>query len=247
MINLFRKIRKSLFAEKKFSEYFFYAIGEILLVVLGILIALQIDGWAENKRNQQKLYKSLIALHDDLVKDSLAINGEWEYSNKEFIHDSLLWIKLELPTTNYDTLVNIFNNEFRPWYVARINYSKSAYLSMISNGSIELLEDSVRNSIRNYYTFLDYRENINGMLNNQYQQRYQTFNQEISSGPFTKLSPYLQRLIWDEMDKSSFTNQFIGLLGARHVLWWSYRREMQLVLQQTRIQLELLNSYIEMN
>lgn len=105
MINLFRKIRKSLFAEKKFSEYFFYAIGEILLVVLGILIALQIDGWAENKRNQQKLYKSLIALHDDLVKDSLAINGEWEYSNKEFIHDSLLWIKLELTKEhlNYDS------------------------------------------------------------------------------------------------------------------------------------------------
>jgi uncharacterized membrane protein YgaE (UPF0421/DUF939 family) len=43
MIKFFRKIRKHLLAENKFSKYLIYAIGEIILVVIGILIALQIN------------------------------------------------------------------------------------------------------------------------------------------------------------------------------------------------------------
>ena len=49
MIKFFRNIRKSLLMENKTSKYFKYAIGEIFLVVIGILIALQINNW--NKRN----------------------------------------------------------------------------------------------------------------------------------------------------------------------------------------------------
>ncbi len=43
MINFFRKTRQQLMAENKFSKYLIYAIGEIALVVIGILIALQIN------------------------------------------------------------------------------------------------------------------------------------------------------------------------------------------------------------
>jgi hypothetical protein len=45
MIKFFRKIREKLVTEYKFSKYALYAIGEILLVVVGILIALQINNW----------------------------------------------------------------------------------------------------------------------------------------------------------------------------------------------------------
>jgi len=43
MIKIFRKVRQKLLAENKFSQYLIYAIGEIVLVVIGILIALQIN------------------------------------------------------------------------------------------------------------------------------------------------------------------------------------------------------------
>ncbi len=47
MIKFFRKIRQRLLTENKFSKYLIYAIGEIILVVIGILIALQINNWNE--------------------------------------------------------------------------------------------------------------------------------------------------------------------------------------------------------
>jgi hypothetical protein len=49
MIKFFRKIRQKLLAENKFSKYLVYAIGEIILVVIGILIALQINNWNQNR------------------------------------------------------------------------------------------------------------------------------------------------------------------------------------------------------
>ena len=52
MIKLFRHIRKSLLMENKTGRYFKYAIGEIILVVIGILIALQINNWNENRKSK---------------------------------------------------------------------------------------------------------------------------------------------------------------------------------------------------
>ncbi|WP_223032876.1 DUF6090 family protein [Hanstruepera marina] len=56
MIKFFRRIRKSLLTENKFSKYILYAIGEIILVVIGILIALQINNWNEKRKliNEEK-------------------------------------------------------------------------------------------------------------------------------------------------------------------------------------------------
>lgn len=64
MIKFFRKIRQNLVMENKTSKHFKYAIGEIVLVVIGILIALQINNWNSNriqKANQWQLSKRLLA------------------------------------------------------------------------------------------------------------------------------------------------------------------------------------------
>ena len=57
MIKFFRNIRKSLLTENRFNKYLLYAIGEIILVVIGILIALQINNWNQNRleRNEEKV------------------------------------------------------------------------------------------------------------------------------------------------------------------------------------------------
>ncbi|SDH04615.1 hypothetical protein [Winogradskyella thalassocola] len=55
MIKLFRNIRQRLLSENKFSKYMLYAIGEIILVVIGILIALQINNWNENRKSDIEL------------------------------------------------------------------------------------------------------------------------------------------------------------------------------------------------
>jgi hypothetical protein len=54
MIKFFRQIRYKLMSENKTSKYFKYAIGEILLVVIGILIALQINTWNEERKERNR-------------------------------------------------------------------------------------------------------------------------------------------------------------------------------------------------
>jgi hypothetical protein len=56
MIKFFRKIRQNLLSEGKTGKYFKYAIGEIVLVVFGILIALSINNWNENKKERKEEY-----------------------------------------------------------------------------------------------------------------------------------------------------------------------------------------------
>ncbi len=68
MIKFFRKIRQQLLEENRFSKYLLYAIGEIVLVVVGILIALQLDNWNENSKNATKEKEYLYGLQEDLGK-----------------------------------------------------------------------------------------------------------------------------------------------------------------------------------
>lgn len=52
MIKFFRKIRKNMIKENRTSKYLVYAIGEIVLVVIGILIALQVNNWNEERKTR---------------------------------------------------------------------------------------------------------------------------------------------------------------------------------------------------
>ena len=66
MIKFFRHIRQTLIMENKTSKYLKYAIGEIILVVVGILIALQINNWNENRKLKNVEFQTLLALQVDL-------------------------------------------------------------------------------------------------------------------------------------------------------------------------------------
>jgi len=69
MINFFGKIRKRLAAENKVMAYMRYAIGEIVLVVVGILIALQINNWNENRKKENEFRFALKQLHETISVD----------------------------------------------------------------------------------------------------------------------------------------------------------------------------------
>lgn len=86
MIKFFRKIRRQLLAKNKFSKYLLYAIGEIVLVVIGILIALQINNWNQSKQesNKEKVY--LRNVEADLKQQLSYISIQLEH---EYEHDSL--------------------------------------------------------------------------------------------------------------------------------------------------------------
>lgn len=69
MIRFFSSLRRQLIAEGKLLRYFYYALGEILLVVIGILIALQINNQNEARKIEQRVVNTLIEIQQDLVTD----------------------------------------------------------------------------------------------------------------------------------------------------------------------------------
>ena len=96
MIKLFRKIRYNLMSENKTGRYFKYAIGEIILVVIGILIALQINNWNENRKLKQNEVVLVKQLLNDVKKDSI------------FFEDRLF--KLNNQIQFYNDIFNMCNN-----------------------------------------------------------------------------------------------------------------------------------------
>jgi len=83
MIKFFRKIRQNLLTENKFSKYLIYAIGEIILVVIGILIALQINNWNE----EQKIEKEEISILNNLLENLYSAK---EQSKSEILKENQL-------------------------------------------------------------------------------------------------------------------------------------------------------------
>lgn len=69
MITYFRKIRRKLLSEGKLKRYILYAAGEILLVVVGILIALQVNNWNENRKNRITEIQLLKVIKENLTND----------------------------------------------------------------------------------------------------------------------------------------------------------------------------------
>lgn len=70
MIKVFRKLRQRLLTENKFSKYLLYAVGEIVLVVIGILIALQINTWNEQQKQNRLEQEYYCRLLEDVVQDN---------------------------------------------------------------------------------------------------------------------------------------------------------------------------------
>ena len=82
MINFLRRIRRDLINENKTSIYLIYAVGEVVLVVFGILIALQINNWSESRKilvTEKESYSNLLR---SLKKDSLELVRVIEFQTK---------------------------------------------------------------------------------------------------------------------------------------------------------------------
>jgi hypothetical protein len=79
MVKLFRNIRQNLLNQGKTTKYFKYAIGEIILVVIGILIALQINNWNTNKANEKQAYNQLLEVQKEILNNIIEFDDKNTY------------------------------------------------------------------------------------------------------------------------------------------------------------------------
>ncbi len=92
MITFFRKIRQRLLTENKLTRYLIYAIGEITLVMIGILLALQVNNWNEGRKQQAALEAIYRITQEDLRNDIVEIEAfvkNYEETRKPVFEDVL--------------------------------------------------------------------------------------------------------------------------------------------------------------
>ncbi|WP_350293372.1 DUF6090 family protein [uncultured Croceitalea sp.] len=151
MIKFFRYIRKDLMEKNKTGKYFKYAIGEIILVVIGILIALQINNWNENRKDRQKekVYitniqrdlKAQIVILDRATKGELNSYENLLAAQKSFYQNNGFVVSTE-------NLANIsaINDRFT------FNIIDTALDEVKSSGDLDIIQKSaVKDSLLKYY------------------------------------------------------------------------------------------------
>lgn len=150
MIKFFGKIRQRLLTENKFSRYLIYAIGEIVLVVIGILIALSINNWNETEKNKIIEHNYLNEMLEDFEKNHQK-SQEIIFGIEESLPTLIGLLEqsvLEKPTISIDSINIAFS---------RINnmptYSSTdrVYNNLIGSGDLKLLNDSSLKTILSEY------------------------------------------------------------------------------------------------
>ena len=236
MITIFRSIRKALLADSKFSKYLVYALGEILLVVIGILLALQINTWSadKNARDKEQLY--LKSFQNDIENNIAQLDRVINKSSETLgATDSLLRYaqgQLKLPTIE----------AFEALIMGATNYTifmsqEGTINDIFGSGDLALIQnDSIRKAMVNWAADLKYLKEFE-TLGKDNQLRY--IGHLLESAPMyrkTRQQNFVDQEVADQLLKDT---QFLNLVSEqKHMaqeLNWLYqnqRAKMETILEQ---------------
>jgi hypothetical protein len=157
MLKFFRKIRQRLLTENKFSKYLLYAIGEIVLVVIGILIALQINNANEIQKIELRNTMNLNSLVEELKSNKVTITKNLNTVRNQ-ISSSLHHIdSLSNPDYEIADLETYFLRSQNDLGPISINSVATTSLSELvsSGGYSEIASDSIKGSVSEYQSQLN--------------------------------------------------------------------------------------------
>ena len=151
MIKLFRNIRQNLLAEGKTSRYLKYAIGEIILVVIGILIAVSINNWNENNKLEKETHKTLLQMRDEFSRNQNEL--KIKIMQHKFVKESVNELSnlasphpKEIQSSTLDSLM------FCMIFVPDFN----ALNAVSSSEKLVLVDDTLKNYIADWKLNYDY-------------------------------------------------------------------------------------------
>lgn len=188
-MKIFRKIRQKFISENKVTNYILYAIGEILLVMIGILLALQVNNWNETRIQQSELRSILKTISLDLERDTLVATGIIKFY-EENEKSSLRIINKEITIDNYKecpscaSLVSIY----KPFTIQKKGFDLIKNFS--NNNTVK--NDTLITNITQFYTILtELIDDSNGFIKNEVLSNIQSFKNQPwfvdwTQGNFTK-------------------------------------------------------------
>jgi len=181
MLKFFRKIRQQLAYDNNLSKYSRYAIGEIFLVVIGILIALQINNWNEKRKDGLRATAYMHRISEDLdrsIKRSTRL-AEMNRSILKSVTETQLYLErgTELTAEERETV------EYALLWFPRTTYLLPyllTYEEMKESGDLYLIEDiALRNELAEFYSYLIQVEAVYEKLSNDVENQFGVYNSKI--------------------------------------------------------------------
>lgn len=170
MIRFFRPLRQQLLSENKTAKYVKYAIGEIVLVVIGILIALQINTWNEGKKNHVTATNHLKTISQNVEEDLIQLKALKSFTDTTISYAKVLSRQLQTidPIDEFTTRYIVYlvlEKQFNP--------NKSGNETLINSGVLSFVPKDIQDLLFEYYKLLDdinAREEIsNSFIKNKYE------------------------------------------------------------------------------
>ena len=141
MIKFFRKIRQNLLMENKTGKYFKYAIGEIVLVVIGILIALQINNWNENRVSKNKEKMLLKELNYEFKRSKIEFDSARFYHSRALNSAEIIMSKFPIDSKTIDLDSLGLHSFYMRWYYT-FNPSEGIINALSSSSSYGLISNN---------------------------------------------------------------------------------------------------------
>ncbi|MEP2772452.1 MAG: DUF6090 family protein [Fulvivirga sp.] len=216
MIKFFRKIRQKLLTENKFSQYFIYAIGEIILVVIGILIAISINNWNDTRNKDDLKISYIESLKSDLSADIVYFKTQIAIDSTELAKMLFFSKRLSNSNTTEDTLIQIARYEFLPFTDIDNELNMSTIHTLISTGNINVFDRNTSESLIKFYN-----EQLNSISKiDRNDELY--FNSVIvyrNKYPFNSkrngINGDFMNSFWSSLDENNLKSDFNGVLTAK--------------------------------
>jgi Family of unknown function (DUF6090) len=162
MIKFFRHFRKELLMKNKTSKYLKYAIGEIVLVVIGILIALQINNWNDDRvaklEKEAQLQSNLKEIYYDLKRDVIVLDTIINQLQGQKEASKYVLKVLESDDKYVSDSLKFFQNQFKASRSVTTERTKNTWDNLNTSGQLlSLKEDILNKKLFEYYTFYDSR------------------------------------------------------------------------------------------
>lgn len=165
MIKLFRKIRPELVTNGKISNYLLYAMGEIILVVAGILIALAVNNWSQHQKERKAGEDLLVRIHRDLVQDTLNFQSIIVQNN--LLREEIKAVLSDL----YDGVETIEEVQYMSAVYDKaldqvFSPNDNTYQSMISSGTLGLIHnEEVKEAVIDLYAEYELKRALLSSMN----------------------------------------------------------------------------------
>ena len=253
MIKFFRQIRLDLMEKNKTGKYFKYAVGEIVLVVIGILIALGINNWNEHRKSKQAEKIVLNNIYKNLAIDSI----QFDYYNIQFEQID----KLHLELYKVGLKNEILDSISEPLLIRRSLYFKNIIGSDFNQNIYDINNSKIKEALISYTSSMKDMELIywNDLL--------PLINEKIK--PYLSKHELYNTNKWFEMKEKSFkdytfkelngkklidknklialakTNEFQQMLFEINGKWYEFYLRLEIVIQENRNLKKLITSELK--